>query len=171
MPPEPDSTQLLCLNCFVDGDLPDQTFPVEVPKTKNVGILKDLIKEKKAPDLDHVSASKLKLFLVSEFFLIDDLASKQPPTNSTPLRPNKRLSSLFADDLSEDDLHIWVKAPPSMSPPCSSLNLSNISEESDPVQLLSLNCFLLGEKPHETYLYRFSGLGPNPTRNRGRCRI
>lgn len=38
-----------------------------------------------------------------------------------------------------------------MSPPCSSLNLSNISEESEPTQLLSLNCFLLGEKPHETF--------------------
>jgi hypothetical protein len=113
---KPDSTQLLCLNCFVDGDLQDQTFPVEVLKTKNVGILKDLIKEKKAPRLDHVAASELNLFLVSESFLIDDLASKQPPTNGTPLRPNKKLSSLFADDLSEDDLHIWVKAPPGMSP-------------------------------------------------------
>jgi hypothetical protein len=57
-------------------------------------------------DLDHVSASKLNLFPVSESFPIDDLASKQPPTNDTSLRPNKRLSSLFADDLSEDDLHI-----------------------------------------------------------------
>ena len=109
-------TELLSLNCFVDGDQPNQTFPVEVLKTKNVGILKDLIKEKKAQRLKHVDASELNLFLVSESFPIDDLASKQPPTNGTPLRPNKRLSSLFADDLSEDDLHIWVKAPPGMLP-------------------------------------------------------
>jgi hypothetical protein len=123
MPPEPDSKQLLCLNCFVDGDLQDQTFPIEVLKTKNVGILKDLIKEKRAHRLKDVDASDLKVFLVSESFSIDDLASKQPPTNDTPLRPNKRLSSLFADDLSDDDLHIWVKAPPSTSPRYSLSNL------------------------------------------------
>jgi hypothetical protein len=75
-----------------------------------------LIKEKKAPHLNHVAASDLDLFLVSESFLIDDLASKQPPSNGNPLRPNKRLSSLFDGDLSDDDLHIWVKAPPGMSP-------------------------------------------------------
>jgi len=109
----PNSIQF-CLNCFVEGDQPDQTFPVKIPKTENVGILKDLIKEKKSPDLDHVSASKLKVFLVSKSFPIDDLASKQPPIDGTLLKPNKTLSSLFASDLSEDDLHIWVKVPPCM---------------------------------------------------------
>jgi hypothetical protein len=112
----PPDTLLLCLNCFVDGDQPNQTFTVEVPKIKNVSILKDTIKEKKAPHFNHVAASDLDLFLVSESFLIDDLASKQPSSNGTPLRPNERLSSLFAGDLSEDDLHIWVKAPHGMSP-------------------------------------------------------
>jgi hypothetical protein len=91
-------------------------FPVEISKSKSVGILKDLIKEKNAHRLENVDAKDLDLFLVSESFLIDDLASKQPPSNGTPLRPNKRLSSLFAGDLSEDDLHIWVKAPHGMSP-------------------------------------------------------
>jgi hypothetical protein len=109
----PNSTQF-CLNCFVEGDQPDQTFPVEVLKTKNVGILKDLIKQKKASDLNHIAASKLNVFLVSKSFPIDDLAFKQPPTDSTPLKPNKTLSSLFASDLSDDDVHIWVKAPPCM---------------------------------------------------------
>jgi hypothetical protein len=120
---QPDSTQLLCLNCSIDGDQPNQTFPVEVLKTKNIGILKDLIKEKKSPHLNHVAASDLEVFLVSESFLIDDLASRQPPTDGTPLRPNKRLSSLFAGDLSDDDLHIWVKALPSTSPQYSLSNL------------------------------------------------
>jgi hypothetical protein len=106
MPPEPDSKQLLCLNCFVDGDLQDQTFPIEVLKTKNVGILKDLIKAKCPHRLKDVDAVDLEVFLVSDSVLVDDLASKQPPTDGTPLRPNKRLSSFFAGDLSEDDLHI-----------------------------------------------------------------
>jgi hypothetical protein len=118
-----DSTQLLCLNCFVDGDLQDQTFPVEVLKTKNVGILKKMIKEEKAHRLKDFDASELNLFLVSESFLIDDLASRRPPTDGTPLRPNKRLSSLFAGDISDEELDVWVKAPPSMSPRCSLSNL------------------------------------------------
>src|SRR5882762_3365432 len=42
----------LSLNCFLLGDNPDRMFIVEIPKTKNVSILKDLIEEKKAPHLD-----------------------------------------------------------------------------------------------------------------------
>jgi hypothetical protein len=68
----------------------------------------------KHTDLNHIAASKLNVFLVSKSFPIDDLAFKQPPTDSTPLKPNKTLSSLFASDLSDDDVHIWVKAPPCM---------------------------------------------------------
>ncbi len=113
MPPD---TQLLCLNCFVDGDQPNQTFTVKIPKTDNVSTLRTHIKLEKAHRLENVDASDLDLFLVSESFLIDDLASRQPPSNGTSLRPNKRLSSLFAGDLLEDDLHIWVKAPLGMSP-------------------------------------------------------
>jgi hypothetical protein len=53
--------QLLSLYRFVFGDQLDQRFTVKIPKTENVSILKDLIKEKKASNLDHVSASKLIL--------------------------------------------------------------------------------------------------------------
>jgi len=34
MPSEPPDTQLLCLNCFVDGDLPNHAFPVEISKVQ-----------------------------------------------------------------------------------------------------------------------------------------
>ena len=37
-----------------------------------------------------------------------------------------------------------------------SLNLSNISEESDPAQLLSLNCFILGDKSNQTFTIEVS---------------
>jgi hypothetical protein len=40
--------QLLCLNCFIDGDKSNETFTVKIPKTENVSILKDSIKEKKS---------------------------------------------------------------------------------------------------------------------------
>jgi len=66
------------LNCFVLGDDEERVFPVEIPKEKNVGILKDEIKKKKAPhlDLDHVAASDLDLWKVCR--PIDNPASKQP---------------------------------------------------------------------------------------------
>jgi len=70
-------------------------FPVEVLnlKIKNIGILKDMIKEKKSPHLNYVAVSESdhEVFLVTEPFPIDDLASRQPPTSSS-LRPNKKLA-------------------------------------------------------------------------------
>ena len=95
------------LNCFVLGDK-DNLFTVEISKDKNVGILKDVIKEKKAHFLGHVDASDLELWTVC--LPIDDPASKKPQTGP-PLRVNKRLSSLWDGDPSDDDLHILVKAP------------------------------------------------------------
>lgn len=93
--------QPLSLNCFVFGDKPNETLPIKIQKTETVGILKDLIKEKCPNRLKDVDAVDLEVFLVSDSIPIDDLASRQPPTYGTPLRPNKRLSSLFAGDLSD----------------------------------------------------------------------
>jgi hypothetical protein len=53
-------------------------------------ILKKVMKEERSHRFENVDASDLDLFLVSGTFLIDDLASNQPPSNGTPLRPNKR---------------------------------------------------------------------------------
>ena len=96
------------LNCFVLGDKVDNVFTVKIPKTDNVSILKDEIKKKKAPHLNHVAASDLELWEVS--FPIDDHASKKSQTEP-PLRPNKRLSSLWHGNPLDDDLHILIKAP------------------------------------------------------------
>jgi hypothetical protein len=96
------------LNCFVLGDKQDNVFTIEIAKNKNVGILKDEIKNKNAHCLGHVDAKDLELWEVS--FPIDDHASKKSQTEP-PLRVNKRLSSLWDGDPSDDDLHILVKAP------------------------------------------------------------
>jgi hypothetical protein len=96
------------LNCFVLGDDEDKVFTVEIFKDKNVSILKDEIKKKKAHLLSDVDASDLDLWKVCR--PIDDPASKQPQTGP-PLRVTKRLSSLWAGEPSDDDLHILVKAP------------------------------------------------------------
>jgi hypothetical protein len=96
------------LNCFVLGDDEKRVFPVEIAKHKNVGILKDEIKKKKAHLLSHIDASDLELWEVS--FPIDDHASKKSQSEP-PLRPNKRLYSLWHGNPLDDDLHILVKAP------------------------------------------------------------
>jgi hypothetical protein len=104
-----NTAQLLSLNCFILGDQLNQTFTVEVPKTKNISILKDLIKEKKAPDLDHVSASKL---ILSEAPQPDGSLNT---ADRTPLDPLLPLSKLFPR-VEENRLHIIVQAPPKGDP-------------------------------------------------------
>ena len=98
------------LNCFILGDDPERTFPVEIPKAKNVSNLKDMIKEKKASRLKDVDASDLDLFYVS--FPMDDIAAELPHINldgSTKLSPPSKKISTFFIDVADDYLHVIVK--------------------------------------------------------------
>lgn len=96
------------LNCFVLGDDEERVFTIEIAKEKNVAILKSEIKKELAPNLDHIAAYGLDLWKVD--LPIDNDASRAPQT-SPPLRVNKRLSSLWVRDPSDDDLHILIKSP------------------------------------------------------------
>ena len=58
------SESTISLNCYVLRDHSGNVFTVEIPRTKNVAILKDMIKEKKAHLLAHVDATDLDLFQV-----------------------------------------------------------------------------------------------------------
>jgi hypothetical protein len=102
----------LSLNCLVVGDKPDRIFTVEIPKNKNISFLKDLIKEKKAPHLDHVAASDLDLWRVS--FPIDDLETELGNINLAGYLklspPSKKLTPFFTD-AADDCLHVIAKAP------------------------------------------------------------
>ena len=105
-----DPTQLLSLNCFLLGDDFDRMFTVKVPKTDNVSILKDLIKEKKAPHLDHVAASDIDLRKVS--IPIDDDVGKRLENidNLKLLKPHLSLSHVFPH-VEENHLHVVVRSP------------------------------------------------------------
>ena len=109
-----DPTQLLSLNCFVLGDDPKKMFTVEVEKTKNVSLLKKLIKEEKAPHLNHVSSSDLDLWSVS--IPTDDNAEVERLikhiNNLEPLKPFLPLSFMFPR-VEKSHLHILVQAPTS----------------------------------------------------------
>jgi hypothetical protein len=55
----------LQLNCLVSGLASSNVFQVEIEKTKTVAALKDAIKDKKKPKLDHIAADSLDLWAVS----------------------------------------------------------------------------------------------------------
>ena len=102
----------MLLNCLVFGDEPDQTFVVEVEETKSISILKKAIKEEKAPQLNHISASALDLLQV--FFPIDDLKIEWINFNFADYLklspPTKKLSTFFKE-VAEDCVHIIIKVP------------------------------------------------------------
>ena len=100
----------LSLNCLVLGDEPDKMFVVEVKETKYVSILKDLIKEKKAPHFDHVTASDLDLWMVD--LCLDKLEAELIHVNldtHSRLSARRKLSSFFNGNLDDELLHIIAK--------------------------------------------------------------
>ena len=102
-------TQLLSINCFFFGDELEKIFTVKIDKTENISILKDLIKEKKAPHLDHVAASDLNLWNVS--IPMDDNAGERLENidNLDPLKPLLSLSQVFPH-VEENHLHVVVRS-------------------------------------------------------------
>jgi hypothetical protein len=107
----------LSLNCLVHSEVPQRMFTVEVENTENVSILRELIKEKKAPHLDHVAASDLDLWMVD--LDLDKLGAEPvhvdhfDTSDVKLLSPHMKLSSIFnhiTDDKLEH-LHIIAMAP------------------------------------------------------------
>jgi sulfite reductase alpha subunit-like flavoprotein len=87
-----------------------KVFTVEVEKTKNVSILKKLIKEEKAPHLNHVATSDLNLWNVS--IPMDDDAGERLENidNLEPLKPLLSLLQVFPH-VEENHLHVVVRSP------------------------------------------------------------
>jgi hypothetical protein len=116
----------LSLNCYVLGDDPYQMFTVKIEETKNVSILRDLIKEKKASTLKDVAASDLKLWKVD---LPVSLASFQKNigeinfklVDNNSLSPLQGLSEVFLAPVS-NHVHIVIKRP-SVDKPVEVLNV------------------------------------------------
>jgi len=79
----------LSLNCLIHGDDQEKMFTVKVLETDNVSILKDLMKEEKAPHFDHIAASDIHLWKVS--IPIDDFNTERLEEN-TNLEPVKASS-------------------------------------------------------------------------------
>ena len=108
-----DSTQLLSLNCLVLGDEPEKMFTVKILKTENATVLKDRIKEKKAPHLNHIAALDLDLWMVD--LRLDELGAEPVHVNldnySKLSPPRWKLLSFFKDTVDDERLHVIAKAP------------------------------------------------------------
>ena len=83
-------------------------FTVKVPKTDNVSILKDLIKEKNPSSLGNIDVKNIDLWKVS--FPIDDLILKTLTTPGPKLRPERLLSEVFSVNLDINCIHVVVRA-------------------------------------------------------------
>ena len=96
------------------GNHQDRIFPVKIAPTETVGVLKDLIKEKQSPCLNHVVASDLILNQVS-LPVDDDLAETLKHVNLAPLKSLLPLSQVFPH-VEENCLHIVIQAPTTGEP-------------------------------------------------------
>jgi hypothetical protein len=107
-----DPTQLLSLNCLVLGDDLKKVFTLKIPKTENVSILKDLIKEKNSSLFGNVDSKNIDLWSVSipTDDNPDDERLKKYINNLEPLKPLLPLSYMFPC-VEKSHLHILVQAP------------------------------------------------------------
>jgi hypothetical protein len=106
------SEPTLSINCLLLGSDSSEVFTVEILKTKNVSILKRLIKEQQSPRLNHVAASELTVWKVSlpadtitPELTVDDVEACEK------LRSVKKISSIFGDALGDEHVQILVQAP------------------------------------------------------------
>jgi hypothetical protein len=106
------SEPTLSINCLLLGSDSSEVFTVEILKTKNVSILKRLIKEQQSHRLSHVDASELTVWKVSlpadtitPELTVDDVEACEK------LRSVKKISSIFGDALGDEHVQILVQAP------------------------------------------------------------
>jgi hypothetical protein len=103
----------LSLNCLIHGDDPDRMFTVEAEKTKNVSILKHLIKDQNPSSLGNIDVKNIDLWKVD--LHLDKLGAElvHVDFNHFKLLPRLKLSSLFNNIVDDHDerLHIIAKVP------------------------------------------------------------
>ncbi|KAG1893517.1 uncharacterized protein F5891DRAFT_985860 [Suillus fuscotomentosus] len=128
----------LKLNCIVLGDNPRRIFPVDIERTEIVGDLKEVIKDKKRPEFDHVATDRLELWKVD--LPINEMIEQN--LNNLTLDPMKSLSpvdemvEIFPDAPPRKYLHIIIQCPPAVS--------------SGPLRL-KLNCIVFGDDPRHIF--------------------
>jgi Crinkler effector protein N-terminal domain len=96
------------------GEDHSHIFPVEISASKNVGALKDVIKEKKKHTFEHVDADALVLWSVSvpADETLEEELSKLELVDEGSLSPVKDLAEIFFSGVVKQHIQIIVKVPP-----------------------------------------------------------
>ena len=103
---------MLVVNCLIHGRDPNDMATVEVRKpdwNRNIDRLKELIKTKMRPGLDHLPASTLRLWKV-DFSLDDPKLQNFVCDDKTQLKPIVKLKKTFNDG-DEEHIHVIIKLP------------------------------------------------------------
>ncbi|KAG2047686.1 hypothetical protein BDR06DRAFT_1013629 [Suillus hirtellus] len=131
----------LKLNCIVLGDNPCHIFLVDIERTEIVGDLKEVIKDKKRPEFDHVATDCLELWKVD--LPVDKMIEHN--LNNFTLDPMKSLSpvdeiiEIFPDAPPRKYLHIIVQCLPAVSSGPLHLKLNCIVFSDDPRHIFPVN--------------------------------
>ena len=105
---------MLSLVCYLLGDNVKRYFIVKIEETGTVSILKDLIKEKKAPHLDHLAASDLDVWKVNlPISNLKQSLGKIELDDDSSLSQSQKLSQVFSTPLVSEleHVHIVIKSP------------------------------------------------------------
>src|SRR6266498_1996070 len=124
------ASSMLRLNCWVldeDSDS-NRIFPVEVDRNKNVGDLKEAIKEKKKRAFDHIDADSLDLWNVSipvdEHTNVQSQVKNLKVLETKSLLPVQPLFGIFENVVGQY-LHVIVRTSTSEYSPDFCLSSSN----------------------------------------------
>ncbi|KAF8946563.1 hypothetical protein BGZ46_005756, partial [Entomortierella lignicola] len=105
VPPSP-----VLLNCIVEKE--SSSFSVEILSSKNVGALKDAIKKKKEPRLNHIAADELILKLSPDGGVTKKGLEKLTESSLKVLDDElQELSTYFPEKPAKNLIHIVVKLP------------------------------------------------------------
>ncbi|KAF9922108.1 hypothetical protein BGZ67_010720, partial [Mortierella alpina] len=111
---------LLTLFCLVDGEATSNAFSVKVPLSDTVDDLKEVIKNKKPVDFEHVDANNLTLWRVAHPVIA---ANKHQPVllnaidSHTELDPTDDICDVFEQQPPKKTIHIIVQRPPQVQAP------------------------------------------------------
>ena len=101
--------EYLSINCLVFGDNPKEMSTIEIPRAKNVSILKEIIKEKNSNLFSNFDSKQLDLWKSSA--PLADLTSSNLRTLGPALKPHTVLNDLFSSPLNPQNLHIIARPP------------------------------------------------------------
>ncbi|CAG8815472.1 37851_t:CDS:2, partial [Gigaspora margarita] len=116
----PENPEKLQIFCLVLGDTIWQSFPVEIEKKMTVGHLKDLIKKKKDPYYNHISADEFELWKVDIPISLENVdtiiyAEKISEYKGVRLLPNATMEAVFHKGPKNSSIHIIAQPPASNS--------------------------------------------------------